>query len=81
MSAPNSHQEEDGPAVIRLALGSSQSALPRLLSERPPSDRLLSGHLLLERLTGDAVSDLVDLARMQLNGGAETGITERIGSS
>lgn len=59
----------------------SYTTRPRLLSERPPSDRLLSGHLLLERLTGDAVSDLVDLARMQLNGGAETGITERIGSS
>ena len=63
MSAPNSQQEEGGPAVIRLVLG-------------PPPDRLL-----LERLAGDAVSDLVALARMQLNGGAETGITERIGSS
>ncbi len=59
----------------------SYTTRPRLLSERPPPDRLLSGHLLLERLAGDAVLDLVDLARMQLNGGAETGITERIGSS
>ena len=73
MSAPNSQQEEDGPQLY-----DSSSAL---LSDCLLPDRFLSGHLLLERLAGDAVSDLVALARMQLNGGAETGITERIGSS
>lgn len=39
MSTPNSQQEEDGPAVIRLALGSSQTALPGSPSLGSPSLR------------------------------------------